>query len=130
MTAPFFLPIADQPFVGGKARSLARLRVAGLPTPAGVVVADAVFRSLRAGGPALPGRMDEAALAALAAARAALEQAAWPAGFVEELGARLARLGAVAFTVRSSFAGEDEAGALAPGVYESRVAVAAPDVAQ
>src|SRR3954470_24347738 len=105
---------AGDPTVGGKARSLARLRAAGLPTPAGFAVTDELFRALRAGGPPLPAPESErewgAALQVLSAATAALDAAPLPAGFEAALAGRLA--GGERFSVRSSFAGEDEAGAL------------------
>jgi phosphohistidine swiveling domain-containing protein len=119
---------ADDGTLGGKARSLARLARGGQRTPPGFVVTGELFRSLRAGGPPLPTRLDQAALGALAAAAAALEAAARPVGFDEALAARLAALGGDRFSVRSSFAGEDRAGATAPGIYLSRIDVTAAAV--
>jgi pyruvate,water dikinase len=113
--------------LGGKARSLARLTAAGLPTPAGFVVADELFRAI---GPSLslPERIDDAALTALDLARAELMAAPFPAGFSQELAGRLSRSPDALWSVRSSFAGEDVAGVLGAGVYESRVAVRADEV--
>ena len=112
--------------LGGKARSLARLSAAGLPTPAGFVVTDELFRAI---GPSLllPETIDDRVLADLDRASAELMAAAFPAGFSQELAARLT--GDALWSVRSSFASEDVAGGLGAGVYESRVAVRADDVA-
>ncbi len=119
----YMTDIEDDDAQGGKARSLARLRSAGLPIPTAFVVTDALFRALRAGGPRLPAQIDEAGLAALDQAAAALGAASWPTGFLEQLSRRLAALGCARFAVRSSFAAEDDAGAAAAGVYESRLDV-------
>jgi hypothetical protein len=118
---------AGDPALGGKARSLGRLRAAGLLTPRGFAVTDELFRALRAGGPPLPADL-AGALAALDAAVAALDAAPLPPGFTDALAAQLADLGGARFSVRSSFAGEDEAGALGPGVYRSCVDVPAAAV--
>ncbi len=112
--------------LGGKARSLARLCAAGLPTPVGFVVTDELFRAI-APWFSPPERVDEATLAELDRARAALMAAPFPAGFSQELAARLARGGL--WSVRSSFANEERAGGLGAGVYESRVAVPSDEVA-
>lgn len=106
--------------LGGKARSLARLAAAGLPTPAGFAVTDALFRAL-CPTIALPASFGEAAWARLAQYRKQIEDVPWPAGFAAQLGARLRSVGADRFSVRSSFAAEDRAGALAAGVFESCV---------
>ena len=111
--------------LGGKARSLARLAAAGLPTPAGFVITDELFRAI-APAFALPERIDEAALVELDRARADLMAAPFPAGFSRELAGRLAQH--ALWSVRSSFASEDVAGGLGAGVYESRVAVRAGEV--
>ena len=113
--------------LGGKARSLAWLSEQGLATPPGFAIADALFRSLC---PSVPGfeRIDQAALASLDVLRAGLMQAPWPSGFGEELHARLGGIGAASYAVRSSFASEDLAGQLAPGVFESCGNVSLPDV--
>ncbi len=130
LAVPFFAALdpAD-PASGGKARSLARLAQAGLAVPAAFVVTDDLYRALRATGPLLPGVVDAAGLVALDAAAAAFDHAPMPAGFADELGRRLAALGSGRFAVRSSFADEDLAGVLGAGVYESRVDVAADEVA-
>jgi pyruvate,water dikinase len=114
--------------LGGKARSLARLSSAGLPTPAGFVITDELFRAI-VPSLSLPERIDDAALAKLDRARAELMAAPFPAGFSHELAARLSQRPDALWSVRSSFASEDVAGGLGAGVYESRVAVRADEVA-
>ena len=111
--------------LGGKARSLARLSAAGLPTPAGFVVTDQLFRAISP-SLSLPEKMDDVALADLDRAQAELMAAPFPAGFSQELAGRLAR--DALWSVRSSFASEDAAGGLGAGVYESRVAVRTDEV--
>jgi len=113
--------------LGGKARSLARLSAAGLPTPAGFVITDELFRAI---GPSLslPEMIDERVLAHLDRARAELMAAPFPAGFSQELAAWLAHSPDVLWSVRSSFASEDVADGLGAGIYESRVAVRADEV--
>jgi rifampicin phosphotransferase len=113
--------------LGGKARSLARLAAAGLLTPPGFAVTDALFRAL-CPTVDVPGSFGEATWAALAQCRERIEKAPWPRGFAEQLGAGLRRVGADSFSVRSSFAGEDMAGALAAGVYESYLNLPAAEV--
>ena len=115
--------------LGGKARSLAELAAAGLPTPAGFVVTDDLFRALCPACPVFE-RLDEEALAFLDRLREQLGRGPWPADFREELRGRLAKLSAARFAVRSSFAGEDRPGRLAAGVYESRIDVPAAGVEQ
>jgi phosphohistidine swiveling domain-containing protein len=119
-----YLVELDSAEAGGKARSLARLHAAGLPTPRGFAIGDALFRALRAGAPPLPARLD--AIDALDEARAALERTPWPPSFLAELDAALQ---GERFSVRSSFASEDDPDALAAGVYQSRVNVARAEVA-
>jgi phosphohistidine swiveling domain-containing protein len=104
--------------LAGKARSLVRLALQNLPTPRGFAVTGEVFAALCPEAPMLA-RLDEGALALLDRLRERLLRAPWPAGFVDELRARLAAVGAPSFAVRSSFAGEDAAGQLAAGIYES-----------
>jgi phosphohistidine swiveling domain-containing protein len=125
-----FADIGDDARLGGKARSLARLRAAGLPTPAGFVVTDALFRALLLAGSRLPAftRLDAATFDHLAALTDHLALVAFPAGFLPALARRLAALGTPRFSVRSSFAGEDRPGALAAGVFESRTDLQAEDV--
>ena len=89
--------------LGGKARSLARLSAAGLPTPAGFVVTDQLFRAISP-SLSLPEKMDDVALADLDRAQAELMAAPFPAGFSQELAGRLAR--DALWSVRSSFASE------------------------
>ncbi len=117
LPTPFLTELEDDPRLGGKARSLARLRTEGLPTPQGFVVTDALFRALLTGP---LGRDAER-----------LRHAPFPAGFSEALAARLADLSTgpdARFSVRSSFALEDEPGSVAAGVYESRTDVPADQV--
>ena len=119
--------------IGGKARSLLRLLRAGYPVPAAFAVTGDLFQRLRAGGPAVPPVLRDAAdLAALDGARDALVAAPWPAGFLDELDRHLDRAAtdeaAARFSVRSSFAGEDGGDAIAAGVYESVVGAARGDV--
>ena len=104
--------------LGGKARSMASLAEQGLATPQGFVVSDALFRALC---PAVPEfqYLDQSTLDTLDGLREKLMRAAWPAGFRDELYARLGMIGAMSYAVRSSFASEDLPGQLAPGVYES-----------
>ena len=114
--------------LGGKARSLAELAAAGLPTPAGFVVTDALFRGLCPEPPRCE-RLDETALANLDRVRELLLRRPWPDGFCDELAAHLTGLRVGRFSVRSSFASEDRPGRLAAGVFESRVDVPAEGVA-
>ncbi|HET6146019.1 MAG TPA: PEP/pyruvate-binding domain-containing protein [Polyangia bacterium] len=114
--------------VGGKARSLLRLAEAGLAVPPAFVVTDTLYRHLRAAGPPLPVALRTGVdLDALERACAALLAAPWPPGFSEEIVQHLARLAPAddhaRFSVRSSFAREDDALALGAGVYESMVGV-------
>jgi phosphohistidine swiveling domain-containing protein len=126
---------AAVPAVGGKARSLQRLADAGLRVPAAFAVTDALFRRLRATGPALPTALRGVAdLNALDRVRAALLATPWPPGFGAELGRHLDRLApgdaGARFSVRSSFLREDRAQATGAGagVYESIIGVARGDV--
>jgi len=113
--------------LGGKARSLAQLAAHGLATPPGFALTDELFRALCPSVPVFD-HLDQAALATLDRLRATLMRAPWPAGFRDELQARLAASGAASFAVRSSFACEDLPGQLAAGVYESCGNVPLPDV--
>jgi pyruvate,water dikinase len=120
---------ADRARVGGKARSLLRLRAAGLPVPRAFAIATDLFRALRAGGPPLPATLDGvAAFDALAAAARALDAAPAPAAFSDELARALAGLSA-RLSVRSSAEIEDRADALGAGIFLSRTDVAADEVA-
>ncbi|HEX3695607.1 MAG TPA: PEP/pyruvate-binding domain-containing protein [Polyangia bacterium] len=118
---------------GGKARSLVRLAAAGLPVPPAFVVGASLFRAMRASGPTLPARIDsDGGLIALDRARAALQAAAFPDGFSDELRAQLRRIDATPgarWSVRSSFTSEDQPGALAAGLFQSVLDVATDDVA-
>jgi phosphohistidine swiveling domain-containing protein len=118
--------------LGGKARSLLRLATAGLAVPEALVVTSELFAALRAGGPPLPTELPRAraleagTLAAIGTVAAALGAQAWPTGFVEELGVGLHDLDpspGARFAVRSSAAVEDQAGALAAGLFLSRLDV-------
>jgi phosphohistidine swiveling domain-containing protein len=115
--------------LGGKARSLAELAEHGLPTPAGFVISDDLFRALC---PALPvvQQLDQDALTLLDGWRGQLGEAPWPDGFRDQLHGRLDALAAERLAVRSSFAGEDRLGSLAAGVYESRLDVPPGSVEQ
>src|SRR5687767_5103872 len=108
--ASFFLDLADEDVpdadLGGKGASLRRLAAAGLATPPGFVIADALYRVLAADLAAAP----------------------FPPGLLDALAARLTALGADRFSVRSSFAHEDRPGEVAAGIYESRTDVPAADV--
>lgn len=115
------------PGLGGKARSLVRLSDAGWITPVGFVVLDDVFRAL-CPDLALPKQMDEAGLARLDELRQNLLNAAWPTDFAEQLALRLAQTPADLWSVRSSFAGEDQSGGLGAGVYHSVVGIPASQV--
>ena len=119
--------------VGGKARSLLRLAEAGLPVPPAFAVTDALFRQLRADGPPLPAAMRTTAdLDRLDGARAGLLAAPVPPGFADELARHLEGLApgdpGARFSVRSSFAREDDASALGAGVYQSLVDVGRAEV--
>lgn len=125
---PFLASLdAGDASLGGKARSLATLAALGFATPPSFVVTDAVFRALCPDLGHLAD-LDTDALATLDRARATIEGAAWPPAFPEELRTRLEALAENRFSVRSSFVGEDALGALAAGVYESCVDVAAEQV--
>jgi pyruvate,water dikinase len=122
-------PPSTRAAIGGKARSLLRLAGAGLRVPPAFAITDALFRRLRAGGPPLPGALRGAGdLGALDRARDQLLAAPWPADFLAELAHHLDRLapgeGDARFSIRSSFAREDDGRGLAAGVYESVVGVA------
>ncbi|HZL16274.1 MAG TPA: PEP/pyruvate-binding domain-containing protein, partial [Polyangia bacterium] len=125
-------PSVEARRLGGKARSLLRLATAGLRVPEALVVTSDLFAAQRAGGPPLPAELPRAGvpgsgtLAAIGAVAAALAARAWPAGFVEELTGGLADLDPspdARFAVRSSAAVEDRAGALAAGLFLSRLDV-------
>jgi pyruvate,water dikinase len=88
--------------VGGKAANLGRLLAAGVPVPAGWVLTTQAH--------ALPAAGRDAAIAALAAA-------------IEAAGVRSP------LAVRSSSTMEDRPGAAAPGLFASRLGVAARDLA-
>jgi pyruvate,water dikinase len=132
-------PGIDAGRLGGKARSLLRLATAGLPVPEALVVTSELFAALRAGGPPLPAELPRAraleagTLAALGTVAGALGVRAWPAGFVEELAGGLHDLApspGARFAVRSSAAVEDRAGALAAGLFLSRLDVPRDAVAE
>jgi len=131
----FVRPLSvDDPAIGGKARSLARLAALGVPTPAAFAIDAALSRVLLAGGPALPERLrspDD--VAALEAARTTLVASPLPDAFQRDLAAALATLAPdtdrdVTFAVRSSAANEDSAADAAPGIFESCVRVGRDDV--
>jgi pyruvate,water dikinase len=118
-------PGAPLQAIGGKARSLLRLREAGLPVPSAFAVSSELFAALRRGGPPLPEDLaTPGALDAIAVAAQALRSAPWPDGFLDELAGALAALPGDRLSVRSSADTEDEADALAAGVFTSRTGVA------
>ena len=125
----------EDPAIGGKARSLARLRALGLPVPEGFAIAAWVGRALAASGPSPPRALHSVAdLEALEAARAALGTATLPQPFARALAAALDGLNpagdlAVRFAVRSSAPEEDSATGASPGLFESVVNVAGDAVA-
>jgi len=126
----FLAPLdVSDPGLGGKARSLARLAALGLPTPAAFVAKDDLFRALCPDRVVLA-QLDDSAIEILDRIRSGIDRSPWPPAFPEELDARLRAMGDTRFAVRSSFASEDCVGALAAGVYESRVDVAFDDVAK
>ncbi len=126
-------PEADVEKLGGKARSLLRLTAAGLRVPDAFVVTSELFAALRAPGPALPATFaTPAALAEIARASGEMASRAWPAELPGELTAMLDALGPgrdARFAVRSSASIEDQAGALAAGLFLSRLEVPRRDVA-
>ncbi|MES1165208.1 MAG: PEP/pyruvate-binding domain-containing protein, partial [Verrucomicrobiota bacterium] len=126
----FCVDLAAASEIGGKARSLLRLQEAGLPVPPAFAVTAELFRMLRRGGPPLPRALGEAgALARVGEAAAALRAAPWPAGFADELRARVAALpGAARLSVRSSAETEDDPDALGAGLYTSRVNIRPDDL--
>jgi pyruvate,water dikinase len=131
---PLDLTLGDRVPIGGKARSLVRLVEAGWPVPPAFVVSGALCRSLCAGAPPIPASLaDAAALDTLDQVRGTLLTAPFPDGFLDELDQRLDQLTATSgdpedgagarFSVRSSFATEDQPRALGAGIYESRTNV-------
>jgi len=117
--------------VGGKARSLMRLAEAGLPVPPAFAVSTDLFTALRQGGPPLPADLTApGALDTIAQAAQALRAAPWPDGFLDELEGALASLPGDRLSVRSSGQIEDERGALAAGLFSSRLRVARESIEQ
>lgn len=127
---------ADDTAIGGKARSLARLRALGLPVPVGFAIASSLARALGDAGPRPPAVLRTAAdLAALEAAHAAMATAPLSGALMFELDAALDRLdpspdSGARFSVRSSGEEEDSAAGAAPGIFESVVPVARAGVAR
>src|SRR4051812_5879010 len=125
----------EDPAIGGKARSLARLRALGLPVPEGFAIAAWVGRALAAAGPPPPRALRSVAdLDALEAAQAALATAALPPPLAGALASALDALDPAAdpatrFAVRSSAPEEDSATGASPGLFESVVDVARDAVA-
>ena len=125
----------EDPAIGGKARSIARLRALGLPVPEGFAIAAWVGRALAASGPPPPRALRSAAdLEALETARAWLAAAALPSPVGRALAAALNALNpgrdpAVRFAVRSSAPEEDSATGASPGLFESVVNVTRDEVA-
>jgi pyruvate,water dikinase len=125
-------PGAPADRIGGKARSLIRLAAAGLPVPRAIAVTTDLYAALRADGPPLPATLSEPdALGAIEHAARALSTAPWPAGFAETLAREVDTLipePGARFSVRSSAEIEDQAGALASGLFLSRIDVARGEV--
>ncbi len=99
--------------------------------PQGFAVTDRLFRALV--GPVIWSRDIPSFLAEAQIARARVLGAPWPDGFLDALALKLTELSRAEssgqrFSVRSSFAGEDDPGALGAGVYESRIDLDAVDV--
>jgi hypothetical protein len=82
--------------LGGKARSLAQLAEQGFATPPGFALTGELFRALCPGVPVFD-HLDQAALATLDEPARRLMRAPWPAGFRDELHARLGAIGAASF---------------------------------
>jgi len=118
--------------IGGKARSLVRLAEAGLPVPRAIVVTTDLLAQLRAGGPKLPSALTApGALTTVEGAARALAAVPWPAGFASTLAREVDTLvpePGARYAVRSSASIEDKAGALAAGLFLSRVDVARGEV--
>jgi pyruvate,water dikinase len=118
--------------IGGKARSLLRLVEAGLPVPTAIVVTTDLLAKLRAGGPKLPSTLNApGALTTVEGAARALAAAPWPEGFASTLAREIDTLvpePGARYAVRSSASIEDEAGALAAGLFLSRIDVARVEV--
>jgi phosphohistidine swiveling domain-containing protein len=128
--APRAPGLVDDPGIGGKARSLARLAALGLPTPPAFVVTTALGRAMEGavlgtrGAP--EGVCSSRDLDLLAEIRRAWLDASWPAGFGDQLSRELDALGSGAaggYSVRSSAPSEDDAGALAPGIFATELGV-------
>jgi pyruvate,water dikinase len=118
--------------IGGKARSLLRLADAGVRVPRAIVVTTDLLAKLRAGGPKLPSTLNApGALTTVEGAARALAAAPWPEGFASTLAREVDTLvpePGARYAVRSSASIEDEAGALAAGLFLSRVDVARVEV--
>ena len=125
-------PGAPPDKIGGKARSLLRLAEAGLPVPIAIVVTTDLLAKLRAGGPKLPSTLNApGALTTVEGAARALAAAPWPEGFASTLAREIDTLvpePGARYAVRSSASIEDEAGALAAGLFLSRIDVARVEV--
>ncbi|HEY7375880.1 MAG TPA: PEP/pyruvate-binding domain-containing protein [Polyangia bacterium] len=125
-------PAAPPEKIGGKARSLLRLAAAGLPVPNAIVATTDLFATLRAEGPRLPSTLNApGALTTVEGAARALAAAPWPEGFASALAREIDTLvpePGARYAVRSSASLEDESGALAAGVFLSRIDVARGEV--
>jgi pyruvate,water dikinase len=125
-------PDAPPDRIGGKARSLLRLAAAGLPVPQAIVVTTELFAALRASGPPLPTTLAEPeALATIEHAARVLGTTPWPEVFAETLAREVDTLvpePGARYSVRSSASIEDEAEALAAGLFLSRIDVARGEV--
>src|SRR5262245_33948974 len=125
-------PGAPSDKIGGKARPLLRLAAAGLSVPKAIVVTTDLLASLRTGGPHLPRTLAApGALTTVEGAARALAHAPWPEGFASTLAREVDTLvpePGARYAVRSSASIEDESGALAAGLFLSRVDVARGEV--
>jgi pyruvate,water dikinase len=108
------------------------LAAAGLPVPNAIVATTDLFATLRAEGPRLPSTLNApGALTTVEGAARALAAAPWPEGFASALAREVDTLvpePGARYAVRSSASLEDESGALAAGVFLSRVDVARGEV--
>jgi len=125
-------PDAPPDRIGGKARSLVRLALAGLPVPPAIVVTTDLLPTLRAGGPPLPASLAApGGLATVESAARAVATAPWPAGFAATLAREIDTLvpePGARYAVRSSATIEDDRNVLAAGLFLSRVNVARVEV--
>ena len=133
MDVYYFWRSPDSEFaLGGKARSIGLLRSLQWRTPTTEVITDALFRELTSSVPADLWPESPADLEKIDRVGSLLSSAPFPEGFEEALSAAILRLGnnVTRFSIRSSFANEDNAAVLGAGVYESRVDLGRTEVSQ